>query len=150
MTGEQPILGAGRSRAVTAAGVVLLILTTPCALLAAVFGAEASMPDQVLRIGKLIVSSGLGFESMVLCLVLLAICAYAGLATIFRWRGWRPVAATVAWLTIALGAFCIWIWLTGRIVGFSLVVPAVLFAVAGFVLWAVRQEPVSIGGAGQA
>ena len=101
-------------------------------------------------VGKLIVPATLGFEAMVSCLALLVICAYAGLAVIFRWRGWRPVAATVAWLTIALGAFCIRIWLTGRIVGFSLVVPAVLFAVVGFVLWALRQEPVRIGGAGQA
>jgi hypothetical protein len=143
MTGDQPTSRAGRSGAVTAAGVVLLILTTPYALLAAVFGAEASMPDQVLRIGSFIVPTGLGFESMVSCLVLLAICAYAGLATIFRWRGWRSVAAMVAWLTIALGALCAWIWLAGRIAGFSPVVPAVLLAVAGFLLWALRREPKS-------
>jgi Na+/pantothenate symporter len=78
---------------------------------------------------------------MVSCLVLLVLCAYAGLAIIFRWRGWRPVAAAVAWLTIALGAFCVWIWLAGRIAGFSPIVPVVLFAIAGFVLWAVRREP---------
>lgn len=141
MTGDQPTSGAGRSGGVTAAGVVLLMLTMPYALLAAVFGAEASMPGLVIRIGKLIVPSGLGFEAMVSCLTLLVLCAYAGLAIIFRWRGWRPVAATVAWLTIALGAFCVWIWLAGRIAGFSPVVPVVLFAIAGFVLWAVRREP---------
>ena len=141
MIGDQPMSSANRSGVVTAAGVVLLILTAPYALLAAVFAAEASMPGLVIGVGKLIVPATLGFEAMVSCLALLVICAYAGLAVIFRWRGWRPVAATVAWLTIALGAFCIWIWLTGRIVGFSLVVPAVLFAVAGFVLWAKRQEP---------
>ena len=143
MTGDQATSRAGRSGAVTAAGVVLLILTTPYALLAAVFGAEASMPDQVLRIGSFIVPTGLGFESMVSCLVLLAICAYAGLATIFRWRGWRSVAAMVAWLTIALGVLCAWIWLAGRIAGFSPVVPIVLFVIAGFVLWALRREPKS-------
>jgi hypothetical protein len=140
MTGDQATSGAGRSGAITAAGVLLLILTTPYALLAAVFGAEASMPGLVIRIGRLIVPSGLGFEAMVSCLVLLALFAYAGLATIFRWRGWRPVAAAVAWLTIALGAFCVWIWLAGRIAGFSPVVPVVLFALAGFVLWCCRQD----------
>jgi hypothetical protein len=140
MTGDQPTSRASRSGAVAAAGVLLLILTTPYALLAAVFGAEASMPGLVVRTGKLIVPSALSFEAMVSCLVLLALCAYAGLAMIFRWHGWRPVAATVAWLTIALGAFCVWIWLAGRIVGFSPVVPVVLFAIAGFVLWAVRRE----------
>ena len=150
MTGDQPISSANRSGVVTAAGVVLLILTTPYALLAAVFAAEASMPGLVVGIGKLIVPAALSFEAMVSCLAWLVIYAYAGLAVIFRWRGWRPVAATVALLTIALGAFCVWIWLTGRIVGFSLVVPAVLLAVAGFVLWAVRQEPVRTGDAGQA
>jgi hypothetical protein len=143
MTQAQPTSSAKRSGVVTAAGVVLLILTTPYALLAAVFGAQASIPDLVIRIGNLIVPTGPGFESMVLFLALLALCAYAGLATIFRWRGWQRLAGTAAWLTIALGAFCIWIWLTGRIVGFSLVVPAVLFAVAGFVLWALREEPKS-------
>jgi hypothetical protein len=141
MTGDQPTSRASRSGAVTAAGVLLLILTTPYALLAAVFGAETSMPGLVIRFGKLIVPAGLGFEAMVSCLVLLVLCAYAGLAIIFRWRGWRPVAAAVAWLTIALGAFCVWIWLAGRIAGFSPIVPVVLFAIAGFVLWAVRREP---------
>ena len=99
------------------------------------------MPGLAVSFGRLIVPAGRGFEAMVACLVLLALCAYAGLAMIFRWRGWRPVAATVAWLTIALGAVCVWIWLAGRIVGFSPVVPVVLFAIAGFVLWARRQEP---------
>ena len=141
MTGDQPTSRASRSGAVTAAGVVLLILTTPYALLAALFGAESSMPDQVLRIGRFIVPTSLGFEAMVSCLVLLALCAYAGLATIYRWRGWRHVAATVAWLTIALGAFCVWIWLAGRIAAFSPIVPLVLFVIAGFVLWALRREP---------
>ena len=141
MTRDQPASVAQRSSAVTAAGVVLLILTTPYALLAAVFGAEASMPGLAVSVGKLIVPAGRGFEAMVSCLALLAICAYAGLATIFRWRGWRSVAAMVAWLTIALGAFCVWIWLAGRIVGFSPLVPIVLFAIAGFVLWAFRREP---------
>jgi hypothetical protein len=141
MTGDQPTSRASRSGAVTAAGVLLLILTTPYALLAAVFGAETSMPGLVTRFGKLIVPAGLGFEAMVSCLVLLVLCAYAGLAIIFRWRGWRPVAAAVAWLTIALGACCVWIWLAGRIAGFSPIVPVVLFAIAGFVLWAVRREP---------
>lgn len=150
MTGDQPISSANRSDVVTAAGVVLLILTTPYALLAAVFAAEASMPGLVVGIGKLVVPAALSFEAMMSCLAWLVIYAYAGLAVIFRWRGWRPVAATVALLTIALGAFCVWIWLTGRIVGFSPVVPAVLLAVAGFVLWAVRQEPVRTGDAGQA
>ncbi len=141
MTGDQPTSVAQRSGAVTVAGVVLLILTTPYALLAAIFGAEASMPGLAVSFGKLIVPAGRGFEAMVSCLVLLALCAYAGLAMIFRWRGWRSVAATVAWLTIALGALCVWIWLAGRIVGFSPVVPVALFAIAGFVLWAGRQEP---------
>lgn len=150
MTGDQPISSANRSDVVTTAGVVLLILTTPYALLAAVFAAEASMPGLVVGIGKLVVPAALSFEAMMSCLAWLVIYAYAGLAVIFRWRGWRPVAATVALLTIALGAFCVWIWLTGRIVGFSPVVPAVLLAVAGFVLWAVRQEPVRTGDAGQA
>jgi hypothetical protein len=141
MAGDQPTSGAQRSGAVTAAGVVLLILTTPYALLAAVFGAEASMPGLAVSFGKLIVPAGRGFEAMVSCLVFLVIYAYAGLATIFRWRGWRSVAAMVAWLTIVLGVFCAWIWLAGRIPGFSPVVPVVLFAIAGFVLWAVRREP---------
>ena len=140
MTGDQPISSANRSGVVTAAGGVLLILTTPYALLAAVFAAEASMPGLVVGIGKLIVPAALSFEAMVSCLALLVIFAYAGLAMIFRWRGWRPVAATVAWLTIALGVVCTWIWLAGRIPGFSPVMPLVLFAIAGFVLWASLRE----------
>lgn len=140
MTGDQPTPRASRSGAVTAAGVLLLILTIPYALLAAVFGAEASMPGLAVSFGKLIVPAGRGFEAMVSCLVFLVICAYAGLATIFRWRGWRSVAAMVACLTIALGVVCTWIWLAGRIAGFSPAVPVVLFAIAGFVLWVVRRD----------
>jgi hypothetical protein len=140
MAGDQPTSGAQRSGAVTAAGVVLPILTTPYALLAAVFGA-----------GGLDARSGRQFRQ--------ADCArrprfrshgvVPGVSRDLRLRG-PGDDLSVARLAICgrdgrvlddrARLVCAWIWLAGRIPGFSPVVPVVLFAIAGFVLWAVRRE----------
>src|SRR5215470_17013552 len=128
---ESTMLNRKRLHVVGAAGVALLLLTAPYALLAALLGAQAAMPGLVLEVGHLILPSWFGVEGMWIFLAACLLCAWAGLATLRGWSGWRPLAAAAAWLTIAFAAACAWAWHFERMAGYRPAVVAVLLAAGG-------------------
>jgi hypothetical protein len=135
---ESTIVGQGRLPAVRAAGVVLLLLTAPYALLAALLGAQVSAPGLVLEDGQLILPTWFGSDGMWIFLAACLFCAWAGLATVRGWHGWRLLAAVAAWLTIAFAAACVWAWHFERMAGYRPAAAVVLVAAAAFVLWAIH------------
>ena len=90
-------------------------------------------------------------------LLAMAIPVYAGLATVFRWRGWRFLAGTFAWVMIAGSVMGVCVMVLSLIhayrlggpwdemllgsVNFSLVLALFASATAAFILWAKRREP---------
>lgn len=137
MTEGSMVGGGGRSPAVTAAGVVLLMLTAPYALLAALLAGQASTTGLTVRLGELVVPEWLGLDGMWLFLVVCLLCAWAGLAMLRRWRGWRPLAAAAAGATVPFAVACMAAWHLERMAGYRPTVAVVLLALAGFVLWAI-------------
>jgi hypothetical protein len=136
---EKPLHRTDRSGEVTVAGVVLLLVGIS-------FGI---VPVVIIVSGKAAANPG----PIGMFLVFLVICTCAGLATIWRWRGWRAWAGTASWLmivafTIGFTQDHVKVLTTYGVAVFGLVFirtgSTYLFASAIlifiFVLWAKRQE----------
>jgi hypothetical protein len=135
MTEARPALASGRSIAVAAAGILLVIMAIPYALCAVLFAAQGWNPRGRIAIGGVLLPS-FGYEAMVVFLALLLLSGYAGLAAIRRWRGWQLLAAAAAWAMMGLSAAIAWFLLNGFLTGLPGFGPAIGAAMALFVLLA--------------
>jgi hypothetical protein len=74
------------------------------------------------------------------CLVFSTMFGWAGLATIFRWRGWRIWAGAIAWLAIMMLVFDLFAEKQAQPGEYDLPVRLIFWVVAVFVLIAKRLE----------
>ena len=81
--------------------------------------------------------------------LLCLLSGYGGVASIWRWPGWRPVAQAAGWATVGLSVYGIWMFLNIIVIGLpyppfaiGINMPfyvSIMTGVIGvFVLWAIR------------
>jgi hypothetical protein len=112
--------------------VIIAILYALCAALSAVQGWN---PRGRIIIGEVLLP-GFGYEAMVVFLALFLLSGYAGLAAIWRWRGWQFLVAAAAWVMLGLAAAIGWFLLYGGLIGLPVSSPAIGAAIAALLLFA--------------
>jgi hypothetical protein len=139
LTKAKPIKFAGRSGAVTAAGVAFLLLALFVA--GKFISATVYYQHQVYWYNAALIFS-------------FAIFTFAGLATVLRWPGWKIWAGAASWMIIAAFPSMLGFPMLGALhpstrfdpfrlnLGVAAILPPlIMLAISIFVLWARRQEP---------
>jgi hypothetical protein len=135
MTEARPAPAPGRSLAVTAAGITLVIMAIPYALCAGLTAVQGFNPRGRITIGGVLLP-GFGYEAMAVLLALLLLSGYAGLAAIRRWRGWQLLVAAAACAMLGLSAAVGWFMLNGGLIGLPVFSPTIGATIAVLVLFA--------------
>ena len=141
----------GRSIAVILGAVVLLALALIYAAIAALFGTLLwRLTHTIIVIGDIRLYSDFAVNGLLVLGLLCLLSGYGGLASIWRWPRWQPVAQAAAWATIGLGIYGIWVFLNMILPGLphppfaiGINIPFNVSVVAGviglLVLWAMRK-----------
>jgi len=131
MTEVQRTPSPQRTVAVTVAGALILVFAAGAAYVAAMFAASIVFPGSL---------ANPVYASLGVALALTVILAWAGLAIIRRWRGWRICAGVIAWGMIASIALRLFTLPPGSDVLAHLTGGLIYVAFAVFVLVAKHRE----------